>query len=222
MHRSSGAPSPAYRLVPSKFPPIGVFDTVATYADLMQTFDVVGWTNDRQVEHRVRRLKPADMVYGVPNSSIIMAAFLHVGNDGMRFNGPDLGAWYAAASLNTAVVEVAHHLRRQAAAENREHISRVYRAYSCQIAGQHIDLRGMRATHADLFSSQSYGASQAFGENIRATNGNGIIYESVRHASGHNVCVLRPPLISNVTQTSHLGITARADSYEIKVKRLSA
>ncbi len=78
--------------------------------------ELAGWTNDRLVVNRIHRLPEEDWVYGRPNASIVMAAFLHVAPGGMRFNTADLGAWYAAAALPTAVAEVAHHLQREAAA----------------------------------------------------------------------------------------------------------
>jgi len=43
------APHPAFRLIPSRFPPIGLFDTVATAADLRPVMELEGWTNDRLV-----------------------------------------------------------------------------------------------------------------------------------------------------------------------------
>jgi hypothetical protein len=36
----------------------------------------------------------------------------------MRFNGPELGAWYAADDIRTAAAEVGHHLRRETVARN--------------------------------------------------------------------------------------------------------
>jgi hypothetical protein len=51
----ASAPDPARRLIPSQFPPIGTFDTVATAADLLAVMDLVGWTNDRLVAKRVAR-----------------------------------------------------------------------------------------------------------------------------------------------------------------------
>lgn len=50
------SPRPAYRLIPSQFPPIGLFDAVATAADLAAVMDLVGWTNDRLVADRITRL----------------------------------------------------------------------------------------------------------------------------------------------------------------------
>jgi hypothetical protein len=73
----ASAQQPSHRLIPSQFPPIGPFDTVATAADLEAVMELVGWTNDRLVAERVARLHKSEWVYGNPNSSIMMAALLH-------------------------------------------------------------------------------------------------------------------------------------------------
>ena len=100
-------------MIPSRFPPIGAFDTIATPADLAAVMELEGWTNDRLVAERLARLPETEWVFGVPNASIVMAAFLQAAPSGSRFSGPDLGAWYCGAALNTAIAEVAHHLRRK-------------------------------------------------------------------------------------------------------------
>lgn len=136
------APQPSHRLIPSRFPPIGLFDTVATTADLEAAMELAGWTNDRLVLERLRRLPEAEWTHGRPNSSVVMATFLHVAPAGARFNGSDLGAWYAAATLPTAVFEVAHHLRREAVMTARPDLSRDFRAYTAGLAGSYLDIRG--------------------------------------------------------------------------------
>ena len=142
------SPRPANRLIPSQFPPIGLFDTVATGADLSSVMELVGWTNDRLVAERIDRLPRGEWVYGTPNSSIVMAAFLHVAPGGMRFNGPELGAWYAADDIRTAAAEVGHHLRREAAARNAATMSRTYRAYIATLLGDYGRL--LAGERADL------------------------------------------------------------------------
>ena len=92
--------------------------------------ELAGWTNDRLSADRLHRLPQGQWVYGRPNSSVIMAAFLHAAPDGMRFNGPELGAWYASKEIATAAAEVGHHLRREAIARNVPSMNRTYRAYS--------------------------------------------------------------------------------------------
>lgn len=72
----------------------------------------------------------SEWVYDRPNASVVMASFLHVAPGGMHFNGEELGAWYAAATVKTAIVEVAHHLRREAIATGTAQMTRDYRTYS--------------------------------------------------------------------------------------------
>ncbi|MBP0495705.1 RES family NAD+ phosphorylase [Roseomonas indoligenes] len=216
------APSPSYRLIPSRFPPIGLFDTVTTTADAGAVMDLAGWTNDRLVEERLRRLPEDEWVYGQPNSSIVMATFLHVPPGGSRFNGPDLGAWYAAAALRTAAFEVAHHLRREAVATGAAILHRDFRTYTAELAGSYLDIRGQQAPRAGVYDPGSYAASQALGEGIRASGGGGIIYDSVRHIGGVNIVSHRPRNILQVTQTDHWRLTVEAASPRIEMARLKA
>lgn len=213
---------PTYRLVPSRFPPVTTFDTVATPADLVPVMELAGWTNDRLVAERIARLPADEWVYGRTNSSVVMGAFLHVAPAGMRFNSADLGAWYAAAAPVTSGAEVGHHLRREAVATGVAEIRRRYRCYSARLEGDYLDIRGQQGVHPDVYASDSHAASQAFGEAVRASGGAGILYDSVRHAGGVNVVAHRPRNVLDVVQADHFEITARAASRRIDIKRLTA
>jgi hypothetical protein len=219
--RYSAAPKPAHRLIPSRFPPVGLFDTVATTADLAAVMELAGWTNDRLVSERIRRLPQSEWVYGIPNASIVMAAFLHVAPGGMRFNGPELGAWYAADELRTAAAEVAHHLRRETVARNVASMSRTFRAYGATLLGDYLDLRGLETARPDVYASARYDASQQLGEQVRASGGAGLIYDSLRRRGGVCVAALRPRNITEILQTDHFEITVLAASRVIDVRKLS-
>ncbi len=202
------APSPAWRLIPSRFPPIAAFETVATAADLEAVMELEGWTNDRLVAERLARLPRDQWVYGTPNASVVMASFLHAAPAGSRFNGPALGAWYAAAAVTTAVAEVAHHLRREAVARGRIEERRTFRCYSCRLLGHdYRDIRGPSHHRAALYDSASHAASQVFGEAVRAEGLAGIVYDSLRHRGGTNIAAFRPRQIVDVTQTDHYDLT---------------
>ena len=207
--------------MPSQFPPSGLFDTVATAADLSAIMELVGWTNDRLVAERLNRLPTAEWVFGRPNSSIVMAAFLHVAPGGMRFNGPDLGAWYAAESLRTAAAEVGHHLRRETVARGIGTMSRTYRAYAASLHGDHLDIRDLQAEHSNIYTPDTYDASQAFGESVRASGGDGILYDSLRQRGGTNVVAYRPQNIMEIVQTDHFEIKVSAAIRTIHVKKLA-
>lgn len=215
------APRPAYRLVPSRFPPLGLFDTVATAADAAAVMELASWTNDRLVAERIDRLARDQWVYGRPNASIIMASFLHVAPGGMRFNGPDLGAWYASASLVTAAAEVGHHLRREAVARSVTAMRRTYRTYSATLIGDYLDIRGKQSAYPDAYVPNSYAEAQAFGETVRASTAAGIAYDSLRHRGGTNVVGYRPAGITDVIQTDHFEISVEAASRRIDVRKLT-
>ncbi len=198
------APYPTFRLVASRFPPIDTFASVASAADLEAVMELEGWTNDRLVAERVARLPHAEWVFGVPNASVVMAAFLHAAPEGSRFSGPHLGAWYAGASIATSVAEVAHHLRREAVARGTTEARRVFRCYTARLLGEDfLDLRGQQQAHPDLYSGTSHVASQTFGESVRASARSGILYDSVRYRNGTNIVTYRPRQITDVNQSDH-------------------
>jgi hypothetical protein len=220
-NRYVSAPRPAYRLIPSRFPPIGLFDTVATAADAAAVMELAGWTNDRLVAERIDRLPRDQWVYGRANASIVMASFLHVAPGGMRFNGPDLGAWYASASIVTAAAEVGHHLRREAVARSIKAMRRTYRAYSATLIGDHLDIRGKQTTCPDAYAPNGYDGAQALGETVRASAAAGIVYDSIRHREGTNVVGFRPAGITDVVQTDHFEIGIETGFRRIDVRKLS-
>ncbi|MGR9249932.1 RES family NAD+ phosphorylase [Rhizobium leguminosarum] len=220
--RFAKAPRPSYRLIPSQFPPIGLFETVTRAADLQAVMELVGWTNDRLVADRIQRLPEDQWVYGIPNASIVMAAFLHVAPGGMRFNGPDLGAWYAADDLRTAASEVGHHLRREAVARGVATMARTYRSYSANLIGDYLDIRGEQTLRPDVYDGTSYAASQMLGEEVRSSGGAGILYDSVRLRSGLAIVAHRPRNIQGVVQADHFEITVSATDRRIDVRKLAA
>lgn len=217
--RHAPAPQPSYRLIPSQFPPIGLFDTVSRAADLDAVMELAGWTNDRLVAERIARLPRDEWVFGRANSSIVMAAFLHAAPGGGRFSGADLGAWYAADRVEASLAEVAHHLRREAYARRQPRATRCFRVYVARLEGDFVDLCG--ADEPALYDRHDYAASQAFGESQRALGEDGIVYDSLRFAGGVAICAYRPSKVLDVTQAQHLSVTVRTDRPEITVEALS-
>jgi hypothetical protein len=212
---------PAHGLIPSQFPPLGLFDTVATAADLATVMELGGWTNDRLVADRISRLPQTERVYGSPQCQHRHGSFPALAPGGMRFNGPDLGAWYAADDIPTAAAEVGHHLRRETVARNVATMTRTYRAYAATLLGDYLDMRGQQAMRPDIYASDRYGASQKFGEEIRASDGAGLLYDSLRRRTGVNVVARRPRNITDIVQTDHFEITVLATVRTIEVRKLS-
>lgn len=205
MTRLAPAPARTHRLIPSRFPPIDTFEDVARPEDLEPVLELEGWTNDRLVASRLKRLPRDEWVYGRANASVVMAAFLHGAPQGTRFAGPDLGAWYAASALLTSVLEVANGIRREIAQSSLQQKTEDLREYTARLEGGFVDIRGTRPDLHDP-DPAAYPATQVFGQSVRAGPHAGIAYDSVRHAGGTNWVAYRPSGIRDVLQARHLRI----------------
>lgn len=203
------APATTTRLVPSRFPPIPAFDTVTNAADLNAVMFLEGWTNDRLVAPRLARLSQDEWVFGRPNASVVMAAFLHASPAGSRFANSDLGAWYASTDLMTAVLEVANGVRKEIVLSALTHKVETYRQYLAHLGGDYVDILGRHPDYHDP-DDATYPAPQAFGQDVRslgpASSVAGIRYESVRHPGHDNWVCFRPPQVLDVVQAGHYRI----------------
>ena len=203
MTNLAAAPDRTHRLIPSRFPPINTFETVSRPEDLERVLELEGWTNDRLVASRLKRLLASEWVYGRTNASVVMAAFLHGSPQGTRFAGPELGAWYAASAMATAVLDIANGIRREIALSALQQKTEDLREYTARLAGKYVDIRGDRPDLHDP-DPASYPVTQAFGRHVRSGPHAGIVYDSVRHPGGTNWVAYRPGCILDVLQGRHL------------------
>jgi hypothetical protein len=197
--------TPSYRLVPSRFPPVGLFDRVARAEDLEFVLAAEQLTNDRLRDEvgELRLVPPEERVSG-HGTTPIMASFTHLNPDGSRFADATFGAYYAARDMVTSIAECAHH-RAIFLARTREAPGEVdMRSYLADIRADFIDLRGYGRKKPDLMHPDSYAASQVFARARRAEGSGGIVYDSVRRAGGECVAVFRPKLVSPCRQGPHI------------------
>lgn len=194
-----------HRLIPSRYPPVGLFDLIVEADDLEMIVELEGWTNDRiSAELGVfRRIPSTEWVVGRPMASVIMAAFCHPDPQGARFNGADLGAWYAARSLDTAHSEVIHHRTIELEEIGVRDARLAMREYLADMDAAFHDIRSDNPEFAPLYHPNSYVASQAFAQSLRGAGSNGVLYRSVRHQGGECVACFRPLIVTNVRQAAH-------------------
>lgn len=197
----------AVRLVASRYPPTGLFDRVASPEDLDAIIELEGWTNDRIAgELGLLGAVPLDeWVTGRPMSSVVMAAFCHSPPGGGRFSTEERGAWYAAHSLETALVESTYRrteeLRQVGGFETRVEM----RLYLADFSARFHDVRPARRAAAwrDVYSSTDYTASQRLAVQLLEADSNGIVYRSVRDPTGECLACFRPRLVRNVRAGGH-------------------
>jgi hypothetical protein len=196
---------PSYRLVPSRFPPVGLFDRVARPEDLEIVMAAEGLTNERLRDEvgEIQLVPPEERVSG-PGTTPIMAAFTHVNREGSRFADGTFGVYYAAKELETAIAEVAHH-RGIFLARTREAPGEVdMRVYLADIRGDFLDVRGHGRRKPDIMNPDDYTASMAFARKKREEGANGIVYDSVRLPGGQCVGVFKPKLVAPCRQGPHI------------------
>jgi hypothetical protein len=197
--------SPCLRLIPSRFPTVGLYDRIADPADLEVVLQIEMLTNPRVRDDigQLQLVPPQERLVG-PGSTPIMAAFTHLNPEGSRFSDGSHGVYYAADTLDTAIAEVSHH-RAVFLSRTREPAMDIdLRLIAAELQAPLHDLRGLQ--DAALYDPVHYGAAQALGARLRAEGSWGVVYRSVRHAGGFCVGVFRPRALAQARQSRHLAL----------------
>jgi hypothetical protein len=192
----------AYRIVPSRFPPAGLFDRIANPADLDAVFAIEALTNPRlRDEANAMQLVPRERRISGPGSTPVMAAFTHLNPEGSRFSDGTWGVFYAARTVGTAVEETVYHRERFLAATSEPACDIEMRCYRTSVDRKLHDLRG---AWPDAHDPGSYVASVKLARALRAAGSDGIVYDSVRHRGGECLAAFYPDVVSPCVQAMHL------------------
>jgi RES domain len=196
---------PCWRIIPSRFPPIQLFERVADPSDLEAVMEIEGLTNPRLRDEvgDIRLVALEDRISG-PGTSIIMAAFTHLNPDGSRFTDGSFGVCYAARELDTAIEETKYHRAKFMRATDEGRMELDMRVYVIDLAGLVHDLRGLKLNFPLVYHPESYGPAQHLAVELRKQGSQGVVYDSVRRPGGECVAIFRPPVLSNCRQERHL------------------
>jgi len=196
----------SYRLVNSKFPPIALFDDVASADEFGILYQIQAMTNPRlQNEVGSLNLIPLDQIpFGIAGCSYATAPFTHVSPDGSRFGDGSFGVLYLADTMETAIAEVRHHQESYwSKVEGLNYERFVFRGLVCN-----FDEAGMKdATTVpltdEIYAPSDYTYSRALGRDVKKTGAPGMRYHSVR--SPGNLCwaLMTPRPVSSIIQSSH-------------------
>ena len=197
----------AWRVIASRYPPINLFERL--------TADTVVWDAlialEQLTNPRVRdevgdiALVPPDERVSGPGASYVMAAFTHLNPKGSRFSDGSFGVYYAAAALETAIAETVFHFERFARDSADPPRSEDFRVLVGAVVAEFEDVAALPAAQrSSILDAESYAASQAYANEIRAAGANGVAYPSVRHAGGHCIGALRPRAVGIPHQERHL------------------
>jgi hypothetical protein len=196
---------PCWRIIPSRFPPIQLFERVVDPADLDAVMEIESMTNPRLRDEvgDIQLVPPEERISG-PGTSIIMAAFTHLNPEGSRFSDGQFGVFYASDTLDTAIRETVYHreLFMQATSQPRMELDQ--RVYMVDLDTELHDIRGQRDSLPLLYHPSDYSASQHLARTLIKDGSSGIAYDSVRYEKGECVGIFRPKVLSNCRQERHL------------------
>jgi hypothetical protein len=190
-----------YRIVPSHFPPVDLFENVASPEDLDIVFAIEAITNDRLREHvGDLALIPADDRIAGLGSTPIMAAFTHIGVVTRFSDGTEYGIYYGARDLDTAFAETVYHRELFLSATNEPDTELTMRSFINKVALALHDIRG--SEFSDLYDDD-YVRPQQFAKSMRANGSNGLLYKSVRDPGGECVAAFKPKAVTIPIQGAH-------------------
>lgn len=198
---------PSYRLIPSRYPTVGLYDRIADPADLDIVFAIQALTNPRIRDEigQLQLVPPEERVSGV-GSTTIMAAFTHLNPEGSRFSDGSYGVYYAAQALETAIAEVSFHRAVFLARTNEPAIEVDMRVITAALDAPLHDLCALGKRADAMLRPDQYGAPQSLGRRLREAASWGVHFPSVRHPGGFCVGVLRPRALRNARSSTHIAL----------------
>lgn len=193
---------PYHRIVPSRYPPVALFEDLGDPADWEAIAAIESLTNPRlsasigvldrvPVEHRVSG----------PGASYLMGPFVHASADRPgRFHDGEAGALYVAKTFMTALSEVAHHHARflRATAEPAGWTG-AFRCLEGRLRARLLDARAVPE-----LQGEDWVPTQAIARLARAAGEAGVVYRSLRDPGGEAAALFRPNVADAPVQTDHL------------------
>lgn len=197
--------NPAYRVIPTRFPAISLFEHVASAEDFDVLYALEAMTNDRiRDEVGEISLVPVEERKFGPGCSPIMAAFTHLNPQGSRFSDGTYGVFYCGREKDTAIAETCYHSALFMGATNEPPMRLQMRLYAVEAAGEVVDLRAAAQADPRIIDPDDYSYAQGIGRKLRGEGTQGILYPSVRHPGGECLAALRTGILKNCQHSAYL------------------
>jgi hypothetical protein len=197
--------NPAWRVIPTRFPAVNLFDRVAAPEDFEALYALEAMTNDRLRDQvgDISLVPPEERQFG-NGSGPIMAAFSHLNPSGSRFSDGSYGVFYCTRKRDTAIAETRYHQTLFMQATNEPPMRLQMRLYTVEAKGRVTDLRKTSQTEPRIVDPDSYGFSQGIGRALHDEGASGILYPSVRHAGGQCLAAFKTTLLKNCLHAAYL------------------
>ncbi len=195
-----------HRIIRSRFPPIDLFEDIATPTDWPLLLAAESKTNPRLAETIGKLdLVPPERRVGGNGASWVMAPFVHVSRDrASRFADGTFGAYYAGDRFEVAVFEtIYHHEGFMAATAEAPGWTSEFRELVGSLDARLHDIRDDER-FADCLDPDDYRAGQALARALRSAGADGLVYPSVRYRRGDCLAAFWPDVVPIPRQGRHL------------------
>ena len=195
-----------YRLIPSKYPPISLFDDVATHDEFEVLFSIQELTNPRLRNElgSLNRVPVSDRPYGIRGCNYALGPFVHVNPAGSRFSRGEFGVFYAGDDVQTAIAETRYHQEKYfSGVEGLKYDLLSMRCLKTQFSASLRDIRGAEFFDKNWHSPDDYTSAQMLGDLVKANSEAGLVYNSVRAPNKTCYGLFNPRIINDIVQTSH-------------------
>lgn len=197
----------AWRIIASRYPPINLFERLTPDPAVWEALIALEQLTNPRLRDEVEEIAlvpPEERVSG-PGASYVMASFTHVNRRGSRFSDGTFGVYYAAAELETAIAETAHHFAVFARDSGDPERMEDMRVLVGTVAADLEDVAVLdHPLRLQILDPDSYAASQTYARALRDDGKNGVVYPSVRRQEGTCIGAFRPRVVGLPQQERHL------------------
>ena len=174
----------SHRIIRTIYPPVHLFEDIADPADWELIARAEARTNPRIHDQiGILALVPVEHRISGPTATLVMGAFTHASPlRPSRFSDGSFGMWYCGDRFEVALAETAFHFDRFMRDTDEPAADADFRELTCGVGGALHDLR--RADPEGCLAPDDWGPGQALGRRVRAEGADGIVFPSVRTATG--------------------------------------
>lgn len=196
-----------YRWINSKFPPIHLFDDVASTEEFEDLYEIQALTNPRLQNEigNLNLLPTSEIPFGITGCHYAAAPFTHINPNGSRFSDGSFGLMYIGDTTETAQKEVEYHQGIYWTRIPGLHYDRfVFKELICTF-GVKSGLDASAVTMLDdIYSPTDYTYSRKLGQAIKNSRAYAALrFNSIRRAGGICFALFTPKEVLEVIQAKH-------------------
>lgn len=197
----------AYRMVPSKYPPVSLFDDVADQASFEALYAVQARVNPRIRNDlgEITLVPTPERPFGIRGFHYALAPFTHLNPDGSRFSNGDFGVFYCAREKIGAIDETVYHMQKWLGYTRMEPQDINMRCLKADFSATGVDIRGEEWLNHGYHAPYDYSVSRQLGLCAKRDGREAIFYQSVRHTGIDCYALLTPRVLHSVVQANHFG-----------------